>query len=81
MRHYTREELDRFRHKDMGLFSRFICTGHLVLCSSCRNLLKILSEDDALLNELREHLSRLQTVSCNKYSTHKKHRPITIPEP
>ena len=51
--HYTKEQLDMYRNKDMALLSRMNCACHLEVCEECRELLKTLKESDTLLNELR----------------------------
>jgi predicted anti-sigma-YlaC factor YlaD len=63
MRHYTTEELDRYRNGDMNMLSRISCAGHLKQCSSCRNLLETLKQDDQLLETVRKNLARFKAVS------------------
>lgn len=59
MKHYTTEELDQYRHRDMNLISRLICRVHLCICSHCRKQMSELHHDDALLIEIRDSLNML----------------------
>ena len=63
MRHYTTEELDRYRNGDMNMLSRISCAGHLKQCDSCRNLLESLDKDDKFLETVRKSLIRFKEVS------------------
>ena len=63
MRHYTTEELDRYRNGDMNILIRISCAGHLKQCDSCRNLLETLKQDDQLLETVRRNLARFKAVS------------------
>lgn len=56
MRHYTKEELEAYRRHTMSLVGRMKCTLHLSQCHQCAQLLQSVTEDDALLDELRECL-------------------------
>ena len=53
MKHYTKEELDLYRHGKMSVLSRINCTSHLKECKECAKLLEELKEDDQLLAHLR----------------------------
>ena len=59
MKHYTRETLDQYRHRDMNLISRLICRIHLCICPRCRKQMLDLYHDDALLIEIKESLNML----------------------
>lgn len=63
MKHYTIEELDRYRHGDMNTLIRISCASHLKRCEVCRNLLETLTQDDILLEIVRKNLARFQVVS------------------
>lgn len=60
MKHYTSEELDQFRHKDMNFLLRFICRVHLCICSRCRDQMSQLHYDDTLLKKIRDSLNKLK---------------------
>ncbi len=63
MKHYTREELDQYRHKDMSFILRLICRAHLSICSQCRQKLSKLHDDDTLLRRLKDSLNMLNIES------------------
>jgi len=63
MKHYTIEELDRYRNGDMNLLSRISCAGHLKQCETCRNLLETLKKDDLLLEAVRRNLARFHAAT------------------
>ena len=56
MKHYTKEELDLYRHGKMSVLSRISCTSHLKECQECAKLLEELKEDDQLLEHLRSSI-------------------------
>jgi hypothetical protein len=60
MKHYTREELDRCRNKDMNFILRLICRIHLCVCPHCRRQMTDLQHDDALLTKLKDSLNMLK---------------------
>lgn len=64
MKHYTTEELDRYRNGDMNMLSRISCAGHLKQCETCRNLLETLKKDDLLLENVRRNIARFNSVSA-----------------
>jgi len=68
MRHYTTEELDRYRNGDMNMLSRISCAGHLKQCGVCRNLLDALKQDDLLLDAVRKNLVRFSAASEEQFS-------------
>ena len=55
-KHYTKEELELYRNKDMSLLGRLSCAAHLRECQECRSLLDELESDDAFVSELRESI-------------------------
>jgi len=59
MKHYTSEELDQYRNKDMNFILRLICRVHLSLCTHCRKQMSDLYHDDALLVKLKDSLNML----------------------
>ena len=66
MRHYTTEELDRYRNGDMNMLSRISCAGHLKQCEICRNLLETLKQDDILLETVRKSINRFQAAAAEQ---------------
>lgn len=60
MKHYTSEELDRYRNRDMNFILRLICRVHLCVCPDCRKKMVDLHNDDALLIKLKDSLNMLK---------------------
>jgi len=56
MKHYTKAELELYRHGEMGVLGRLQCSRHLRECPTCARRMKELGDDDALVGELRESL-------------------------
>jgi len=63
MKHYTIDELDRYRNGDMNMLSRISCASHLKQCGGCRNLLESLKQDDQLLETVRKNIARFSAAS------------------
>lgn len=53
MKHYTKEELDLYRHGKLSVLSRISCAAHLKTCQECAARLEELKDDDQLLEHLR----------------------------
>ena len=53
MKHYTKEELDCYRHHEMSVLGRIQCTAHLKECEECAKLMEELKRDDTFLAELQ----------------------------
>ena len=53
MKHYTKEELDLYRHGKMSVLGKITCAAHLKNCPECAILLQELEEDDKLIAHLR----------------------------
>ena len=56
MKHYTKEELELYRHHEMSVLGRVACSVHLKECATCASLLKDLETDDAFVMELRDSI-------------------------
>ncbi len=56
MKHYTKEELELYRHHEMSVLRRVACSAHLKECTVCASLLKELDRDDAFVMELRDSI-------------------------
>lgn len=63
MAHYTREELELYRSKQMSVLKRIACASHLKECAGCARLLRELDEDDHLIAEIRSSVELYQTLS------------------
>ncbi len=58
MKHYTKEELDMYRHGQMSVLGRIGCASHLQNCSECAKLMEELKEDDKLIADLRSSIQQ-----------------------
>lgn len=56
MKHYTKEELERYRHHEMSVLGRINCSSHLKECDDCAKLLLEIEQDDSFVDELRDSL-------------------------
>jgi len=72
MKHYTVEELDRFRNKDMSVLARIKCSEHLKKCDLCRALLGNLHLDDMFVADLQNALKLMNDQSRQCETTFKK---------
>ncbi|MBR4518941.1 MAG: hypothetical protein IKO65_08075 [Victivallales bacterium] len=63
MKHYTKEELELYRHGQMSVLGRINCATHLEACEECRNLLEELKSDDDFMKELRSSLMLYESVA------------------
>ena len=53
-KHYTKEDLELFRNRQMSVLGRLTCQAHLKECPECAALLKELSEDDDFVRRIRD---------------------------
>ena len=60
MSHYTKEELEQYRNKEMPVIKRLNCAAHLKECASCATLLAELDDDAAFVSRLRDSLKRYE---------------------
>ena len=63
MKHYTKEELELYRHGQMSVLGRVTCASHLQKCEECRELLKELESEDDFVKELRSSLLLFESVA------------------
>ena len=63
MKHYTKEELELYRHGQMSVLGRIACSSHLKECESCRKCLEELEHDDAFVRELRDSIKTYKEAS------------------
>ena len=62
MAHYSREDLELYRSKQMSVLKRIACTSHLKECAECARLLEIEPKAASIryvraLQRLREKLA------------------------
>ncbi len=63
MAHYTKEELELYRHHEMSVLGRIACASHLKECSECAKLLEELKSEDDFVKELRCSVEIFETLS------------------
>lgn len=56
MKHYTKEELELYRHGQLSVLGRIACSSHLKECESCAKRLEEVEHDDAFVRELRDSI-------------------------
>ena len=62
MSHYSKEELELYRHRKMSLLGRLACASHLKTCADCSRRLAELQEEDVFVEELRDSLHAFRTL-------------------
>ena len=62
MKHYTKEELDLYRNKEMSVLGRLSCSAHLNSCPECSRLLEELTEDDKFISDLKESIEAHRNI-------------------
>lgn len=72
MTHYTKEELELYRHHEMSVLGRITCEAHLKECTRCAQLFDELKKDDEFLKVLRESLTVFSELSKNKQAKSQK---------
>lgn len=54
MEHYTKEDLELYRHNEMSVLGRITCASHLKICPKCEKLLRELEDEDRFVADLRK---------------------------
>ncbi|MBO5900176.1 MAG: hypothetical protein J6Q80_05520 [Lentisphaeria bacterium] len=62
MKHYTKEDLELYRNKEMSVLGRLSCSSHLKSCPECSALLAELEEDDKFIRNLKESIEAHQNA-------------------
>lgn len=70
MKHYTKEELELFRHDGMSVLGRIACAAHLKECESCAALLRELEEEDRFVEDLRNSVRLYKDLNADKPAPH-----------
>lgn len=73
MKHYTKEELELYRHDQMSVLGRIACSAHLKNCESCAAALKELEEEDRFVADLRDSVRLYKDLNAD--------RPVAKPTP
>ena len=63
MRHYSKEELELFRNRELSLWNQMVCRAHLKKCAGCRTLLQSLEKNNSLLSSLKESVRFLNELA------------------
>ena len=72
-KHYTKDELEMYRHGQMSFLGRMQCTAHIRECPDCRTLLDELESDDEFVKELRDSLKAYREIDSPSASKHPNH--------
>lgn len=72
MAHYTKEELELYRHHEMSVLGRISCATHLKECAQCARLFDELKKDDEFVKELRGSLAIFSELSKNEQAKPQK---------
>lgn len=62
MNHYSKEDLDRYLHKDVNFMTRQKIKKHLSGCVACTKTFNELKEDDNLLKEIRNSFQEANPI-------------------
>ncbi len=71
-KHYTKEELDFYRNRQMSVLGRISCASHLETCPECAKLMEELKADDELIKELRASVQVYDEISKTVLKHEKK---------
>lgn len=63
MRHYTKEELELYRHNESSFLQKISIKRHLKKCESCASKLKELEEEDLFIDDLRASVQLFRNLS------------------
>jgi hypothetical protein len=63
MGHYTKEELELYRHNEMSVLGRIACASHLKSCPECEKLLRELEDEDRFVDDLRNSVKLYKDLS------------------
>ena len=63
MKHYTKEELELYRHDQMSVLGRIACSAHLKNCETCAGALRELEEEDRFVDDLRTSVRLYKDLS------------------
>lgn len=66
MKHYTKDELERYRNRSMSVLGRLNVSSHLKQCPQCRAIMDELEDDDRFVSEMRISLQKIDEASRRK---------------
>lgn len=70
MKHYTKEELELFRHDQLSVLGKIACAAHLKNCEDCAALLSELEEEDRFVDDLRASVRLYKDLNSDKPAPH-----------
>ena len=70
MKHYTKEELELYRHDQMSVLGKIACSAHLKNCESCAAALKELEEEDRFVADLRDSVRLYKDLTAAEPAPH-----------
>ena len=70
MKHYTKEELELYRHDQMSVLGRIACSAHLKSCKSCAAALEELEEEDRFVDDLRDSVRLYKDLTAAPPAPH-----------
>ena len=65
MKHYTKEDLELYRHHQLSILGRIACAAHLKECPVCTKLLGELEHEDEFVHQLRKSVRIYEEASCS----------------
>lgn len=63
VKHYSKEELNLYRNRELGIWNQMVCKAHLKKCAECRKVLENLEKENPLLNSLQEGVRILNELA------------------
>ena len=63
MKHYTKEDLELYRHHQLSIIGRIACAAHLKECPACTKLLGELEHEDEFVHQLRKSVRIYEEAS------------------
>ena len=62
MSHYSKEDLDQYRHRTMSVLRRIACGAHLKHCAECARRLQELEADDQFVAEIQDSVQAYESI-------------------
>ena len=78
MKHYTKEELELYRHDEMSVLGRIACSAHLKSCESCAAALRELEDEDRFVDDLRASMRLYKDLNAAAKPPEPHHTPTGV---
>ena len=78
MKHYTKEELELYRHDQMSVLGRIACSAHLKNCEKCAAALKELEDEDRFVDDLRASVRLYKDLNAAAKPPEPRHPPTGV---